>query len=1125
MSSEQKASFTEHVSKADEELYPRVVASNPELGQPEYASNYVVTTKYTLLTFLPFSLFAQFRRLANCYFLLIAILQSIPEISPLSPYTAIAPLVFVVGLSMIREALEDFNRYQSDKDANNRRAEKFDPATGEFVQCAWADLKVGDLVLVKDKTGFPADLLLLTSNHEDGACYIDTMNLDGETNLKRKKAHDATVVSGEASHVQAAGLSSAVLRCEGPSGDLYHFNGVLELKSGERVPVDANQLLLRGARLRNTHWIVGLVMFTGADTREMQNAKDAAYKQSNVERKMNWLIVGIFIAQTLLCIISAIIGGEWMRNYGHDHKYLDCNSYFDCDPDMTAFLQYWTYVVLLNTLIPSSLVVTVEVVKFVQALFINWDQQMHHDIEDSVTREIVRKGAQARTTTLNEELGQIKYIFSDKTGTLTENKMLFKACSIMGEQFWVEAPETEEYARLLAEATAITAAGKAKGADDAKLFFMAMAMCNDVLLEVTEEGIEINADSPDEVALVKGAGVAGYSLVGKKGNVMTVSIDGNEEQWEVLRIIPFTSARKRMTSVIRKRGGDGRLLVLMKGADNFVLERCSTSEHTQVVEHHLKLFAQTGLRTLCFGARWCTQESLAGWLKRYNDADLLPPEPREAAVEALAAELERDLRLVGSTAIEDKLQQGVPETILRFLTANIKVWVLTGDKMETAIEIARASSLILPTMRVYSIEGENAEQVASQLKKYNEEVEREGYDDLALVIDGKALTYIVGQTEAGGLIQLAPSVDFMQFADKCRSVVVCRSAPLQKALVVELVRTCHPATITLAVGDGANDVSMIRAASVGIGIAGQEGMQAVRSADYAVQQFSDLDRLVLFHGRLAYTRLGRMITYFFYKNMVFTLPLWLFGFYSAYSGQTFYDDMYITLYNILFTLLPVFAFALFEHDVPEEKAVLFPELYHACQANKNFNTRAIGYWFALGVVHSVLFTLIPIYALPFGNSDPSGLWSTSVASFTTVVICTTVQILLITRYYTWITALFYSLSFALYFATTFTYDQMPTQVEGAIAYVTATSGFWYMLFWCIGFIVLLHFTIQAAIENFADTEDLDPTIIIRRTPLKELEDMLAEYIRRSSMSKKHQRLLESSRSSRGAFQPIVPDPV
>ena len=121
MSSEQKASFTEHVSKADDELYPRVVASNPELGQPEYASNYVVTTKYTLLTFLPFSLFAQFRRLANCYFLLIAILQSIPEISPLSPYTAIAPLVFVVGLSMIREALEDFNRYQSDKGASPLR--------------------------------------------------------------------------------------------------------------------------------------------------------------------------------------------------------------------------------------------------------------------------------------------------------------------------------------------------------------------------------------------------------------------------------------------------------------------------------------------------------------------------------------------------------------------------------------------------------------------------------------------------------------------------------------------------------------------------------------------------------------------------------------------------------------------------------------------------------------------------------------------------------------------------------------------------------------------------------------------------------------------------------------------
>jgi magnesium-transporting ATPase (P-type) len=190
--------------------------------------------------------------------------------------------------------------------------------------------------MVKDKTGFPADLLLLTSNHEDGTCYIDTMNLDGETNLKRKKAHEATVGPSDEYHAQAAELMSASLRCEGPSGDLYHFSGVLKLKSGEQVPVDANQLLLRGARLRNTHWIIGLVLFTGADTREMQNAKEAAYKQSNVERKMNWLIVGIFVAQTILCIISAIIGGQWVREYAHDHKYLDCESYFDCNPDTTG---------------------------------------------------------------------------------------------------------------------------------------------------------------------------------------------------------------------------------------------------------------------------------------------------------------------------------------------------------------------------------------------------------------------------------------------------------------------------------------------------------------------------------------------------------------------------------------------------------------------------------------------------------------------------------------------------------------------------------------------------------------------------------------------------------------------
>ncbi|KAK7348533.1 hypothetical protein VNO80_23091 [Phaseolus coccineus] len=995
-----------------------------------FKGNSISTTKYNFFTFLPKGLFEQFRRVANLYFLTISILSTTP-ISPVSPITNVLPLSLVLLVSLIKEAFEDWKRFQNDMSINNNTIDVLQDQKWESI--SWKKLQVGDIVKVKQDGFFPADLLFLASTNSDGVCYIETANLDGETNLKIRKALEKTwdyVTPDKASEFKGE------IQCEQPNNSLYTFTGNL-ISQKQTLPLSPNQILLRGCSLRNTEYIVGVVVFTGHETKVMMNTMNVPSKRSTLERKLDKLILTLFATLFMMCFIGAI-GSAIFVNKKYFYLHLDSSeegsAQFNPRNRFLVFiLTMFTLITLYSTIIPISLYVSIEMIKFIQSTqFINKDLSMYHAETNTP--------ALARTSNLNEELGQVEYVFSDKTGTLTRNLMEFFKCSIGGEVYGngvteIERGLAERNGMKIEENTSKAVQERGFNFDDARLmrgawrnepnpdvckeFFRCLAICHTVLPEGDEspEKIRYQAASPDEAALVIAAKNFGFffyrrtptmiyvreSHVEKMGKIQDVS-------YEILNVLEFNSTRKRQSVVCRYP--DGRLVLYCKGADTVIYERMADSSNNikKVTREHLEQFGSAGLRTLCLAYKELHPDVYESWNEKFIQAKSSLND-REKKLDEVAELIENDLTLIGSTAIEDKLQEGVPACIETLQRAGIKIWVLTGDKIETAINIAYACNLINNEMKQYVISSETdairevedrgdqveiarfiKEEVKKELKRCLEEAQNYFHSSsgpkLALVIDGKCLMYA-----------LDPSLRVMllNISLNCHSVVCCRVSPLQKAQVTSMVKK-GAQKITLSIGDGANDVSMIQAAHVGVGISGLEGMQAVMASDFAIAQFRYLADLLLVHGRWSYLRICKVVIYFFYKNLTFTLTQFWFTFQTGFSGQRFYDDWFQSLYNVIFTALPVIIVGLFDKDVSSSLSKKYPELYMEGIRNVFFKWRVVAIWAFFSIYQSlVFFYFVSTTNLSAKNSAGKifGLWDVSTMAFTCVVITVNLRLLMI----------------------------------------------------------------------------------------------------------------------------------
>uniref|UniRef100_F1KSC3 Phospholipid-transporting ATPase n=1 Tax=Ascaris suum TaxID=6253 RepID=F1KSC3_ASCSU len=887
----------------------------------KFSSNVISTCKYSILSFFPRFILEQFRRYNNIFFLVIALLQQIPDVSPTGRYTTALPFLIILSVSAVKEIFEDIKRRKSDQKVNNFHTQVL--KNGAWQRTRWRRVNVGDIVRVENEQLFPADMTLLSSSEPHAMAYIETSNLDGETNLKIRQGLECTerLVT-----LQSISALKCNIECEQPNRHVNEFTGTLRIGDIER-PLGINQILLRGARLKNTRWICGAVIYTGHDAKLLMNSRLAPLKRSNVDVLTNRRILSLFFILVTLAVVSAV-GAHF-----YEESLFDVAYYLGLSGLRTTnfFWNVLTFFILYNNLIPISLQVTLELVRFFQASYINCDEKMYDEASDTC--------AVARTSNLNEELGQVKFVMSDKTGTLTRNVMKFKRCSVAGVNYGND--ETDEFDD---NSLVKTIDSPSENSEWVREFLRMMAVCHTVVPELDDEGtLRYQASSPDEGALVRGAAALGFVFHTRKPQLLIIDALGKEETYEVLNVLEFTSDRKRMGVLVRCP--DNAIRLYVKGADSVIFERlrpkCLFEEETLT---HLSEYASKGYRTLCFAMRLVQEDEYNNWAVEFQAASVAL-DHREKKLAACAEKIEYDLVLIGASAIEDKLQQGVPETIRALMGADIHIWILTGDKRETAVNIAQASALCTSSTTQLVIDTNTYDETYSRLSAFvnkGQALNRSNVE-FALIIDGSSLHYAMTGECRPLLGELALS---------CRAVVCCRMTPMQKADVVELVRSCGE-HVVLAVGDGANDVAMIQAANVGVGISGEEGLQAASASDYAIAQFRFLQRLLLVHGAWNFDRSVKVILYSFYKNIcLYLIELW-FALYSAFSGQTVFERWTIGLFNVAFTAMPPIILGLFDRPVSDSMMLACPALYLSFQ-KRAFSLPQFAFWIGMAVWHSIL---------------------------------------------------------------------------------------------------------------------------------------------------------------------------
>ncbi|NWW76620.1 AT8B1 ATPase, partial [Climacteris rufus] len=1068
----------------------------------KYSGNAIKTYKYNPITFLPLNLLEQFKRAANFYFLVLLILQSIPQISTLSWYTTLVPLLFVLGITAVKDLVDDIARHRMDNEVNNRTCDVI--RDGRFKNTKWKDIKVGDVIRLKKNTFVPADILLLSSSEPNSLCYVETAELDGETNLKFKMALEVT--HRHLQEERALADFDGLVECEEPNNRLDKFTGTLSWRNST-YSLDADKILLRGCKIRNTDFCHGMVIFAGADTKIMKNSGKTRFKRTKIDSLMNYMVYTIIVVLILLSAGLAIGHTYWEQQVGNSSWYLEDAQ--ELSPPYRGFLNFWGYIIVLNTMVPISLYVSVEVIRFGQSYFINWDLQMYYPEKDTA--------AKARTTTLNEQLGQIQYIFCDKTGTLTQNIMAFKKCCINGQRYgeWARSSGISDSPPLFSKQQVdfswnayadgkflfydhyLIEQIKAGKEPEIHKFFFLLAICHTVMADTSGGQLHYQAASPDEGALVTAARNLGYVFLSRTQSSITISELGVQSTYDVLAILDFNSDRKRMSVIVRESGGTIRLYC--KGADTVIYQRLHPSNpKREATEEALDVFANETLRTLCLCYRDISQDEFEAWNKKFVEASLATSN-RDEALDKVYEEIEKNLILLGATAIEDKLQDGVPETISRLSKADIKIWVLTGDKKETAENIGFSCELL--TEETAICYGEDTRQVKTQrtspslcsaLLQRRLEKQRngagsstqsslpmnepffQGSRDRALIITGSWLNEILlekkkkkkklklkfprtaeekrQQSEKRRRAEASKEQqqqNFVELACECRAVICCRVTPKQKAMVVELVKKYKKA-VTLAIGDGANDVNMIKTAHIGVGISGQEGMQAVMSSDYSFGQFRYLQRLLLVHGRWSYIRMCKFLRYFFYKNFAFTLVHIWYSFFNGFSAQTAYEDWFITLYNVLYSSLPVLLVGLLDQDVSDKLSLRFPSLYVLGQRDLLFNYKK----FFLSLLHGAITSLI-IFFIPYGaymksmgqdGEAPADYQSFAVTAATSLIFVVNFQAIgLDTSYWTFVNAFSVFGSIALYFGITFDFHSAGIHVLFPSGFQFTGQSWWFVL--------------------------------------------------------------------------------
>eukprot|EP00929_Paragymnodinium_shiwhaense_P051736 TRINITY_DN25993_c0_g1_i1.p1 TRINITY_DN25993_c0_g1~~TRINITY_DN25993_c0_g1_i1.p1 ORF type:complete len:1421 (-),score=361.72 TRINITY_DN25993_c0_g1_i1:200-4462(-) len=1031
-----------------------------------YCGNVVITSKYTVWSFAPLNLFEQFQKQANLYFLVISLIMKIGElnilfIGTIKAWSTAGMLGMMMSVSAAMAARDDINRHAADKEMNGRPCRVVEP-DGSVVEKRWDQVEVGNVLQLSRSDEIPADVVALSCSNEDGNLMVSTANLDGETNLKPKKA----CLSGKElrfdGNMRVTELANVEVSAEAPNKNIYNFTGSMQVNNGESKGLGPDHILLRGCKVAGCNWVLGQVVYTGGDTRIQMNSRSVPMKLPNIEVIINRSMWVSIATQAVLALLTDLYFMT-VKDYYRDLWYLYPNGFEQSLllPDSVAY--FITFFVLYSNLVPVSLYATMEVCNAAYAYFINNDISMVKPGQEP---------ALARTTNLCHELGQVSYIFSDKTGTLTQNIMELRNIYIASKNY---ASKTGDAPSTPMDRATVSGSTESK-------FLRTLAVAHTVNREHGQGGTSLyEAESPDEEAFVQGATLWDWDFWRRlPGNEVEVKVAGKLEKYKVIATNAFDSARRAMSMVVEDP--TGAKLLLVKGADAQLLTSARARAGTDFrdLQRQVDEYAKTGLRTLVIGCREFNsvdeQKELEAWLDEYRKAETAM-ENRKDKMQAVAGKIERDIEILGLTAIEDKLQDNVGDSIKLIRDAGIKFWVLTGDNLITARSIGFSTEVLtsrvedtrtIPMNILTLDEDTNLEAVAKEFDELWKNAKRETkvtqqgkpytavLEDFALMITGGAFERISPdakkQQEQGG---------FLYIASKCQVVIACRISPLQKSEFVALVRDNLPASganarpVTLAIGDGANDVPMIQTAQVGVGIYGREGRQSANASDFAISEFQYLTRLLLLHGRWNYKRASAFTLFTFWRNALQVLLMCYYTYLSGFSGTPLFEDKLRITFNGLCSI-PILGTGIFHRDVTEIVTLRNPQLYEAGRMGKDLNRRTMLYAMLHALSHSVIIGAIAVLAVPgLMMNGVDDYWSFNVITYTMLLVGANYRAGFLSRTLNLPVVLLQILSLGMYLMFLVVYNTFGVKLSPGLMYMVPAKVFCAPMVWLCVFVSLL----------------------------------------------------------------------
>uniref|UniRef100_A0A8C1JGA2 Phospholipid-transporting ATPase n=1 Tax=Cyprinus carpio TaxID=7962 RepID=A0A8C1JGA2_CYPCA len=844
-----------HTCRRKKELKARTVwLGHPEKCEEKYPKNAIKNQKYNIVTFVPGVLYQQFKFFLNLYFLVVACSQFVPSLKIGYLYTYWAPLGFVLAVTMVREAVDEVRRCRRDKEMNSQLYSKL------TVRGDHSMTHPDDII---PYTQIPADMIFLRTSEKTGSCFIRTDQLDGETDWKLR----ITVACTQ--RLPALGdlfSISAYVYAQKPQLDIHSFEGNFTRE-------DCDPPIHESLSIENTLWastvvasgtVIGVVIYTGKEMRSVLNTSQSKNKVGLLDLELNRLTKALFLAQVVLSVVMVALQGflgPWFRNL-------------------------FRFVVLFSYIIPISLRVNLDMGKSAYGWMIMKDENI--------------PGTVVRTSTIPEELGRLAYLLTDKTGTLTQNEMVFKRLHLGTVSYGMDT--MDEIQSHIIHSTPSRKpqppAPKVRKSVSSRIHeaVKAIALCHNVTpvyesrvngASAEPEGTEADQDfsddnrtyqasSPDEVALVRWTESVGLTLVNRDLTSLQLKTPaGHILTYYILQIFPFTSESKRMGIIVREEA-TGDITFYMKGAD---VAMASIVQYNDWLEEECGNMAREGLRTLVVAKKSLTEEQYQDFESRYNQAKLSIHD-RALKVAAAVESLEREMELLCLTGVEDQLQADVRPTLELLRNAGIKIWMLTGDKLETATCIAKSSHLVSRNQDIHVFKPvSNRGEAHLELNAFRRK------HDCALVISGDSLEVCLRYYEH----------EFVELACQCPAVVCCRCSPTQKAQIVRLLQQ-HTDNRTCAIGDGGNDVSMIQAADCGIGIEGKAVFSSI----------------------------------FYFASV----PL--------------YQGFLMVGYATIYTMFPVFSLVL-DQDVKPEMALLYPELYKDLTKGRSLSFKTFLIWVLISI--------------------------------------------------------------------------------------------------------------------------------------------------------------------------------